>query len=273
MKTLYICMAAAMMLSGCVLKTETPGDLQQSQYSPRDIKLGDNTIDIQHVTSEGKLRSVNIVPIYSVVDGVIHDFSLEDGMAVKKGQQLMRIDDSGLLMQIAELEAELKRIEFEVENSFIGLGYKRNEFDQIPEEQRNNVEIMTGYQATKLKLEHMRQQLDYYVIKAPFNGNIIKVRMTHMGYARQGDTMFYLLDSENLKVEFMVVEKLLPQFRLGMELEFTTISYHNSTYKAKLISIAPDVSDDGMIRMTAKVEGTHPELLSGMTVLVNMQAQ
>ena len=266
-------LTAAILLAVCSSCGQSGTDQQpagQIQEAEPEHKLGSNVIDVTRIAGKGKILSRHIVPIYSVVDGTISEMSLIEGQKVSKGQVLARIDDTNQRLRISELESELQKKSYDVTNTCIGLGYKRDSIAFLPKEVRDNVESLTGYAYTRLQLENAKSRLENYVIRAPFSGSVFNVNVDQMFFARMGEPLFYLMDTENLVVRFEVVETQLSLFSIGMPLEFSTLSYPELTFHAKLVAIAPNVESTGMVVMTAQVNDGQDILRPGMTTLVNL---
>lgn len=265
-------------MAACVVSCGQNGNSQQPQAQPQpqqieqaasQYKLGVNTIDVGTVAGKGRIKSFNTVPIYSVVEGIISKMNLVEGQHVKKNDILAVIDDSEYRLILSELESELQKKAYEVNSTLIGIGYSRDKLASVPRKEREDVEIMTGYSYTKVKYENMKQMLDKHIIKAPFDGYILDIKVDELFYARKGEPLFYLMDTEDLVIQFDVLETMVLQYSVGMPLEFTTLSFGDRKYSAKLISIAPNVESTGMVVMTARIEGRHPELRPGMTTFIN----
>ena len=243
--------------------------VQQKTRDEASYKLGGNTIDINKVAGKGKIKSFNTVPIYSVMDGVISEMTLVEGQRVHRGEVLAFIDDTEDRLRLSELESELQKKSYDVQSTLIGMGYMRGHLDEVPASERESVEIMVGYTTARVKYDNQKILLANHTIKAPFDGSIVDIKVNKLFYARKGEPLFYLMDTENLIVQFEVVETILPMFSIGMPLEFTTLSFGDRKYTAKLLSIAPNVEDTGMVVITARIDGKHPELRPGMTTFVN----
>lgn len=244
---------------------------QARQTAPEDAgyKLGANTIDISKVAGKGKIKSFNTVPIYSVMDGIITEMSLVEGQYVRRGDVLAVIDDTEYRLRLSELESELQKKAYDVRSTLIGIGYRKDSLDKVPASEIESVEIMTGYTYTKVQYENLKQLLENHIIRAPFDGSILDIKVNKSFYARKGEPLFYLMDTDDLIIQFEVLETMLPLYSVGMSLEFTTLSSGDEKYSAHLLSIAPNVESTGMVVMTARIEGEHPELRPGMTVFVS----
>lgn len=267
--TLTVLSALLLMISCQQDRNAQQPQPQQRPVDEAQYNLGGNTLDVNNVAGKGKIRSFNTVPIYSVMDGIIKDMSLVEGQRVRRNQVLAVIDDTEARIRLSELESELQKKAYDVQSTLIGMGYMRDQLDKVPAKERETVEIMVGYAYTKVQIDNMKQLLENHVIKAPFDGSILDVKVNRLFYARKGEPLFYLMDTDDLVVQFEVLETMLPMFTVGMPLEFTTLSFGDKKYSAELLSIAPNVESTGMVVMQARVIGSHPELRPGMTTFVN----
>lgn len=232
-------------------------------------KIGNNTIDVTRLAGKGNVVSKHNVAICSRVEGIVKTMNLIDGQVVKKGQTLAVIDNQEMQLKLQELESELKKKAHDVNNILIGLGYKRDALTNVPKEVRQSAETYAGYEHTKVLIENVKKQMELYVIKAPFNGCISKLQTQQNGYIGKGETLFNLIDMNDLEVEFTISEALVQQFKIGMSIHFTTIANGDNVYNAELTTMAPIVENNGMIILSAKITDNTSELLPGMTALVN----
>lgn len=269
-RTIHIAVIFLVALSSCVHDKSVQQPVFEEQETELEHKLGSNVIDVTKIAGKGTILSQRILPIYSIVDGVIAEMSLIEGQAVNNGEVLVRIVDTDLRLHISELESELQKKKYDVTSTCIGLGYKRDSLELVPKDVLKSVETLTGYSHTELLLENAKSQLESYVIKAPFNGKVLNVNVGQFYFARKGEPLFYLMDADNLLVRFEVVESQLSLFSIGMPLEFTTLAYPDNLYHARLVSIAPNVESTGMVVMTAKITDGQDILRPGMTTLVNL---
>lgn len=263
-----ICLISALWCSCSDNGGSQPQEEEEIVFSTEHM-LGGNAINVDRVAGKGKIKSSNVAPIYSLVDGILLEMNNIEGQNVKKGQTIAVIDNSEAMATLAEMEAQLQKKEYEVRTTYVGLGYKPEQMDRIPADVRKSVETMTGYALLKLQIENQKRIIENHIIKAPFDGTILDIKVNRMGYAHKGEALFYLMDTENKYVLFEVLETMLPAFKVGMSLEFTTLSYGSKVFGAQLQTIAPNVESNGMVYMSASIKGKHPELLPGMTTFVN----
>lgn len=264
--SLVACLVSCVQGSNSTQTEQQAPDIDQTE---NQYKLGVNTIDVNKVAGKGRIRAFNTIPIYSVVDGIINDMSLVEGQQVIKNEVLAIIDDTECRMLLSELESELQKKAYDVRSTLIGIGYSRDELDSVPAQERESVEIMTGYSYAKVRYENEKTMLDKHIIRAPFDGSILDIRVNKLFYAKKGEPLFYLMNTDDLVVQFEVLESIVSHYTVGMPLEFTTLSYGDRKYSARLMSIAPNVESTGMVVMTASIEGDHPELRPGMTTFIN----
>lgn len=270
MDRIIITLAAAVCLVACGSQEGAQQqNRQQAEQAPSQYKLGVNTIDVSKVAGKGRIWSLTTVPVYSVIEGIVEEMSLVEGQQVRRNEVIAVIDDSECRLVLSELESELEKKAYEVRSTLIGIGYSRDSLDYVPAQERESVEIMTGYTVAKVKYENQKQMLEKHTVRAPFDGSILDIKVNRLFYAHKGEPLCYLMDVNDLVVQFEVLEAMVSQYSIGMPLEFTTLSYGDRKYDARLLSIAPNVEDTGMVLMTARIEGKHPELRPGMTTFIN----
>ena len=72
--------------SSCARDKAVRQPVAQSPETGLEHKLGSNVIDVTKIAGKGKILSRRILPVYSVVDGVIAEMSLIEGQEVRKGE-------------------------------------------------------------------------------------------------------------------------------------------------------------------------------------------
>ena len=150
----------------------------------------------------------------------------------------------------------------------MGQGYKRNELEQAPEEIKRQARVNSGYNTAQAALQQLEHELTYCTITAPISGAVSRVETTLYSAATPGVPLFYIVDTEHLKVSFDVLENELHKFPLGTPIRVISIAYPSEEHKATVSAISPVVEKNGMVRL----EGTltpHPHLMPGMTAIVS----
>ena len=128
----------------------------------------------------------------------------------------------------------------------MGQGYKRYELDQAPEEIRRQARVNSGYNTAQAALQQLEHELTYCTITAPVSGAVSRVETTLYSAAMPGVPLFYIVDTEHLKVCFDVLENELPRFQAGTPIQVISIAYPSEVHKASVSAISPVVENTGV---------------------------
>ena len=208
------------------------------------------------------------MPVYSRINEQLVSFDIELGQRIRKGQVVARLSQDDLNDRIARGRAELERAEFQYQAILMGQGYKRNELDQAPEEIKRQARVNSGYNTAQAALQQLEHELSYCTITAPITGAVSRVESTLYSAAMPGVALFYIVDTEHLKVCFDVLENELPRFQTGTPIQVISIAYPSEVHKATVSAISPVVEKNGMVHLEATLT-PHPHLMPGMTAIVS----
>lgn len=226
------------------------------------------TIAADGFSSKGTIEAITEVPVYSRINEQLVSFDIELGQRIRKGQVVARLSQDDLNDRIARGRAELERAEFQYQAILMGQGYKRNELDQAPEEIKRQARVNSGYNTAQAALQQLEHELSYCTITAPITGAVSRVESTLYSAAMPGVALFYIVDTEHLKVCFDVLENELPRFQTGTPIQVISIAYPSEVHKATVSAISPVVEKNGMVHLEATLT-PHPHLMPGMTAIVS----
>lgn len=227
------------------------------------------TINADGFSSKGSIEAVTEVPVYSRINEQIVAFDLKLGQRLKKGQVVVRLSQATLNDQIARCKAELEHAEYQYQAILMGQGYKRNELEKASDDIKRQARINSGYNTAKASLQQLEHQLAYCTITAPMTGAVSRIEAALYGAATPGTPLFYMVDTEHLKVCFDVLENELHNFELGTEIQVVSIAYPAETHKAKVSAISPVVEKNGMVHIEALLT-PNQHLMPGMTAIVTL---
>lgn len=235
---------------------------------PRNQNL-QRTIEAEGFSSKGTIEAVTEVPVYSRINEQIVEFNIELGQRIRKGQVVARLSQAALNDRIARSQAELERAEYQYQAVLMGQGYKRNELEQAPEDIRKQARINSGYNLAAASLQQLEHERSYCTITAPLTGAVSRIDATLYSAALPGVALFYIVDTEHLKVCFDVLENELHKFQPGTKIQVISVAWPDEVHPAVISAISPVVEKNGMVHLEATLS-PHPHLMPGMTAIVTM---
>lgn len=186
-----------------------------------------------NLTVTGSIEANEQVEIRAQVAGLIRSISFQEGSAVKKGQVLVKVDDSELRAQLSQA---LTRQNLASENARrAGLLLQK---EAISQEERDvaAAELKSLQAQTQL----IRAQLAKTTIRAPFSGRIGLRNVSVGGYLTPETVVANLVNTDPVKITFAVPEKYANQVKNNTEITFT-VAGSNEKNKAVVYAIEPGI--------------------------------
>ena len=261
------------LLTACQSKNEVKSIPQQNDTTTVQSAKAPSREEAPNYSTaiKGKIETVRLVPVYSRIAEQIVMFAIENtGQYVKKGQVVARLSDVALREKIAHARAKLEKADFQYQAILMGQGYKHDNLDAAPEKIKHMARISSGYNEAKAELHALESELSYCTITAPVSGAVMKIQNTLYGAAQPGEPLFYIVDTDHLKVSFEVLENEVPRYENGAILSVSTVAFPSEHHPATISGITPVVDDNGMMHIEATLN-PHPHLAPGMTAFITVQ--
>lgn len=268
---LYLAAVALSMAACQSPKTSAPAYVSPAAAPAREAPAA--AAKTYSTTNKGKIEAMREVPVFSRLSEQIVYFGIErTGQRVKKGEVVVKLSDAALREKILHSRATLEKAEYQYQAILMGQGYKRDQLDSAPDNIKQWARINSGYNEAEAQLHELELQLSYCSIPAPMSGAVSQICNTLYGPARPGEPLFYIVDTENLKVGFDVLENELSKYQLGLPLSVSTVAYPAERHAARVSAISPVIDTNGMIHIEATLP-PHPHLMPGMTAFVTLEVQ
>lgn len=168
----------------------------------------------------GSLAANETAALRPETPGLIRTIHFDEGQRVKKGDLLVKIDDS-------ELRAQLAQSESRYELAKLNLARAENLRQTLSNTQADADRSRSEYSAAQAELELLKVRLARTELRAPFDGAVGARTLSPGDYVTTQSIITTLNDLSRLKVEFQVPERYLSKVRPG-----TTFSVKSTTIDA-----------------------------------------
>lgn len=212
----------------------------------------------------GSMRSNESVVLRPEVSGRIATIGFRDGQVVRKGQLLIGLDATLNEAEVAQYQAEydlalsnLRRSEDLARQKFIS--------SSAQETAASNAQVAEA----RLKLAQAR--LSKMRIVAPFDG-VVGIRGVSLGdYVKDGSDLVNVEDVRNLKVDFRLPERSLPQVRVGQSVEVVADALPDERWQGAIEAINPRIDASGRsLELRARLDNSKGRLRPGMFARVRV---
>lgn len=208
-RTTLSVLCAVIAVSGCSRQDDQRGSagpaVQKQPVEVTTISRGDLAETLSVVGSIAPNESTEIRP---EISGQVKQIFFEEGLPVKQGQVLLKIDDAELRAQYAQTEARYKLAQLNLERNQSLVESKmvsQADFDRVHAE----------YAASAAELSLLKVRLDKSEIKAPFDGIAGSRTISPGDYVTTQSVVTVINDLSRLKLDFQVPERFLTKVKPG----------------------------------------------------------
>jgi RND family efflux transporter MFP subunit len=255
---------------------------------------GDRTV----LNASGYVTARREATVSSKVTGKVTEVLIEEGMKVKAGQILARLDDSNVQASLEVAQAQLASAQAALAETEAQLKDADQEFQRTTELAKQHIASQSdldlaesnakGLQAhlAQQKLDVVvadrqvamwQQQMDDMVIRAPFDGVIttkdsqpgemISPVSAGGGFTRTG--IGTVVDMSSLEIEIDVNESYINRVEPGQPVEATLDAYPDWKIPCKVIAIIPTADrEKSTVKVRVGFDQLDPRILPDMSVKV-----
>ncbi len=188
----------------------------------------------------------------------------EDGDSVRKGQVLVKLDDSEARHQLEEAQAALREQQKQYDRTRMLAKTNSTSRSRLDEEQ-SLLEI------AEAKVALLEARLRDYTIRAPFPG-ILGIRQISNGAVVDSDTVITTLDDTTIiKLDFTVPETYMGVLESGMKVSARSPAYKDRSFTGTVTAISSRVDPQTRtLTVRAKIPNPDQVLKPGMLLTVEL---
>ena len=223
----------------------------------------------KEIISNGKLKALYKSDLrFRSSSEVVSDILFKNGMSIKKGQVIAKLDNFTLLNSLKQSQEQFERAKIDLQDILIGQGYNAKDTINIPKEFINVARIKSGYNKAIADLEMSSYNLKVSELRAPFDGVIANLFSKANNLPPASEVFCTVIDDRKLEVEFTILENELNTVKVGQTVRITPYAYADLTIIGELTQINPLVDQHGMIRVIAVCDNPDHKLAEGMNVKI-----
>ena len=239
---------------GFMQKTEE--SLEEEKTVPVEVEVVSAGSIEETIELTGWIKANQIVDIASKVAGRVESLSVlsdgsdlvavEEGVSVKKGQQLAIIDHDVYLAQVAAAKASVKAKEIELTDAerekkrIVALYEGGSSTEQSKDKAMTAAELAAAnLSLAKANLELAQISLRESMIVSPIDGIVTAKHIDEGNLIRSGDQIVTIADMRTVRVIVAAAEKYGAQITVGMPAKIKVDAFAERTFDAGVHSIHP----------------------------------
>jgi membrane fusion protein, multidrug efflux system len=185
------------------------------------------------IFSTGNILANEEVEIRAEVPGRIVSINFQEGSSVRKGDLLVKINDS-------ELQAELKKLVLDEKLAQDDV-YRKEKLLEIKAVSQEELDISRSQLGViQAQIELVKAQLDKTGIYAPFSGRIGLRYASPGGYISSSMLIARMQQTDPVKIDFTVPEKYINRIKQNMEIQFT-VDGNDSIFNGLVYALDPRI--------------------------------
>ena len=231
-------------------------------------EAGGGGMDRTVLNASGYVTARRAATVSSKVTGKVVELLIEEGLKVKEGQVLARLDDTNVKASLRLAEAQLESARAALAETRVRITEAEQELKRQADLVKNRIATQADFDhaeaaalALKAKLEQQQadvivadrqvvtwqQQMEDVVIRAPFSGvvtsknaqpgEMISPISAGGGFTRTG--ICTIVDMDSLEIEIDVNESYINRVQAGQPVEATLDAYADWKIPCKVIAIIP----------------------------------
>ncbi|MCG6963241.1 MAG: efflux RND transporter periplasmic adaptor subunit [Acidobacteria bacterium] len=217
-----------------------------------------------YLETNGVLEAENEVDVVARIAGPITELEAEEGMKVKKGTLLARIDDR-------EAKAEADVASVNRDEAKLAFDRTKTSYEQQLVSREAYDSALSKLKATEAQFESAQLKLDYTHIRAPFDGLVVKRYVKLAANVSVNTPLFRVSNFTPLLCPIQVPEKELSNLRVGQRAVLHVDAYGDDPFPASVLRISPVVDPStGTLTVTLQANA-RDKLRPGMFASVALE--
>ena len=278
-RSLALCigLASALLLTACgkgggasaAVATAASANAQARLIiAPEDVLQVQTSARSQGPVITGSIQPERRADLRAEVSAVVLQVLKENGEAVRRGELLVRLDDSSIreLLSSADESARAAAQSFEqAERQFQRLktlqaqGMSSMQALEDAEMRRNNSQ--SDLLAAKARAATARQQLGRTEVRAPFDGTVSERKASVGDTAAVGKELVKVIDPRSMRLEGVVSADRMHELKLGQAVSFRVNGYPGSEFAGtvKRVDAAANASTR-QVEVLVAISGDAPKV-------------
>lgn len=225
------------------------------------IKVTTQTVKLNHLDRKkhysGTFQPNKEVKLSADAQGKIVNVLVENGDFVKKGQSLLELDKSMIVLQLQAVHTKIKGLEKDIERyqSLV----ESNAIQGVTLEK-----ALLGLEAAAIERATIQEQLNKSTVRSPFDG-VITAKLTEVGaFAAPGVPLFQLTDISSLKFTILVTENEINNFKHNDTIQLSVDAIPDEIFIGKVSMIGSKANKAMNFPVEISVDNKSMRIKAGM---------
>ncbi len=204
----------------------------------------------------GTVASDVKVNLSARIPASVKEVFVSAGSPVKKGQELVTLDDREIKEQVAAAEAQFKQAETELNRA-------RRLFDSQATTEQALTAAQSMFATARAQWDRSKVMLTYTRIVSPMDGIVTDRRIEPGDLANPGQVLLTIYDPANMQIEVPVPVRLLAKLPVGQSVE-VTLDRPATNFQGRVRQIVSEIDPLSRTQLVkVRIEGASADLMPG----------
>lgn len=219
------------------------------------------------VTGVGRTEASERATLAFRVGDRVARVRVQEGQAVEKGEVLIELDAATYEMAVREAEAAVASARLQYEGQLFA-------DSSAGEEKKARVAARTGLTGATQRLDRARLDLDGTILRAPFAGEIVELRVHEGERATPDQPAVLLIDRRKLRLPAEVLESDFGQLKVGAHVRTRFTALPDEPFHGTVRALSPVIrADRGTGLVYVELDNPDGRLRPGMYGEVTLDAR
>lgn len=218
----------------------------------------------KRITTENAYIEADILPVNSRMMGYVREVFVQENQVVKKGDPLLKLDDSDTKLELSFKTAKFKKAEADFSRA-----KKMWDHKAISEADYELAQAaVVGHRAD---LEGAKLKLSFTEVNAPVDGIVAKRSAQPGAFVQPGQSLFVVVPNDKLWVRANYKESQVRFLKPGQEVEIEVDAFPDRSWRGKIDYIYPSTVASLSLLPPENTTGNFTKVVQRFAVKISIQ--
>lgn len=219
----------------------------------------------KRITTENAYVEANILSVNSRMMGYVREVFVEENQVVKKGDRLLKLDDSDTKIELSFKQAKLKKAEADFKRASAMWKQKGLSDSDFELAEATVIGHRADHEGSKLKLS-------FTEVVAPVDGVVAKRSAQPGQFVQPGQSLFVVVPTETLWVRANFKESQVRYLKPGQRVEIEVDAYPDRVWHGKVDFIYPSTVASLSLLPPENTTGNFTKVVQRFAVRIAVEA-
>ena len=221
--------------------------------------------------TNGTLKAERRTELQFTASGTLVFWQQKVGDRVAAGAILARLDTTDLHLRREKAMLQLIDARSKLDDLLVSQRGKAGDDNSVSAEKFKVISGMSGYSQALHALTEIDYEVSKTVLRAPFDGMVLDVKADLYQQVGPGTSLCRLVDLQSFEAVFKLLESEALAVSVGQSVLVSVAAQSSKTQRARISRILPQVNEQGLVEVRAKLDGSGIPLWEGLHVNIAIE--